>query len=35
LPMAVMEVMRHGNLIDRSCGAVPARWWGLGIFSLA
>ena len=25
----------HGNRIDRSRGAVAARWWGLGILSLA
>ena len=31
------EVMSdvHGNRIDRSRGAVAARWWGLGILSLA
>ena len=25
----------HGNRIDRSFGAVPTGWWGLGILSLA
>jgi hypothetical protein len=25
----------HGNRVDCSSGAVFARWWGLGILSLA
>ena len=29
------EVMRHGHLIDHSCGVVRTRWWRLGILSLA
>jgi hypothetical protein len=27
--------LQHGNRIDCSRGAVLARWWGLGILSLA
>jgi hypothetical protein len=30
-----VEGVRHGHPIDRSRGGAPARWWGLGILSLA
>jgi hypothetical protein len=29
------EVKQNVDLSDRSSGAISARWWGLGIFSLA
>jgi hypothetical protein len=27
--------LQHGNSLDRSIGALSARWWRLGIFALA